>query len=112
MADPGVRRCQSFPLHVFAESTAEVSGEGWKGQGPLGDLHDLLTEIQALRAQLERSIDTNSTLQGRLEEQLAEGGRKAQEAALTSALQTLSTPEQPLPVARHGTAPTRLRLGR
>ncbi|KAM7093279.1 CDK5 regulatory subunit-associated protein 2 isoform 3-T3 [Molossus nigricans] len=88
-------------LRVPRESRAEVSGEGWKGQGPPGDLHDLLTEIQALRAQLERSIDTNSTLQGRLEEQLAEGGRKAPEAALTSALQTLSTPEQPLPVARH-----------
>lgn len=93
---------------MSAESRAEVSGEGWKGQGALGDLHDLLTEIQALRAQLERSIDTNSTLQGRLEEQLAEGGRKAPEAALMSALQTLSTPEQPLPVARNGTAPTGL----
>ncbi|XP_036116220.1 CDK5 regulatory subunit-associated protein 2 isoform X3 [Molossus molossus] len=88
-------------LRVPRESRAEASGEGWKGQGPPGDLHDLLTEIQALRAQLERSIDTNSTLQGRLEEQLAAGGRKAPEAALTSALQTLSTPEQPLPVARH-----------
>lgn len=75
------------------ESRAEMSGEGWKGQDPLGDLHDLLTEIQALRAQLERSIDTNSTLQGRLEEQLGQGGRKA--------LQTLPTPEQPLPPDRH-----------
>ncbi|XP_036185728.1 CDK5 regulatory subunit-associated protein 2 isoform X4 [Myotis myotis] len=71
------------------ESRGEMSGEGWKGQDPLGDLHDLLTEIQALRAQLERSIDTNSTLQGRLEEQLGQSGRKA--------LQTLPTPEQPLP---------------
>ncbi|EPQ15783.1 CDK5 regulatory subunit-associated protein 2 [Myotis brandtii] len=75
------------------ESRGEMSGEGWKGQDPLGDLHDLLTEIQALRAQLERSIDTNSTLQGRLEEQLGQGGRKA--------LQTLPAPEQPLPPDKH-----------
>ncbi|XP_015426111.1 PREDICTED: CDK5 regulatory subunit-associated protein 2 isoform X3 [Myotis davidii] len=75
------------------ESRGEMSGEGWKGQDPLGDLHDLLTEIQALRAQLERSIDTNSTLQGRLEEQLGQSGRKA--------LQTLPTPEQPLPADKH-----------
>ncbi|XP_054582977.1 CDK5 regulatory subunit-associated protein 2 isoform X2 [Eptesicus fuscus] len=75
------------------ESRAEMSGEGWKGQDPLGDLHDLLTEIQALRAQLERSIDTNSTLQGRLEEQLGQGGRKAP--------QTLPTPERPLPPDKH-----------
>ncbi|XP_023611702.1 CDK5 regulatory subunit-associated protein 2 isoform X4 [Myotis lucifugus] len=75
------------------ESRGEMSGEGWKGQDPLGDLHDLLTEIQALRAQLERSIDTNSTLQGRLEEQLGQGGRKA--------LQTLPVPEQPLPPDKH-----------
>ncbi|XP_059513804.1 CDK5 regulatory subunit-associated protein 2 isoform X2 [Myotis daubentonii] len=75
------------------ESSGETPGEGWKGQDPLGDLHDLLTEIQALRAQLERSIDTNSTLQGRLEEQLGQSGRKA--------LQTLPTPEQPLPPDKH-----------
>ncbi|XP_042636312.1 CDK5 regulatory subunit-associated protein 2 [Orycteropus afer afer] len=53
------------------EARAEASGEGWKGQDPLSDLHSLLREIQALRAQLERSIETSSTLQSRLEEQLA-----------------------------------------
>uniref|UniRef100_A0A4X1UW36 CDK5 regulatory subunit-associated protein 2 n=1 Tax=Sus scrofa TaxID=9823 RepID=A0A4X1UW36_PIG len=74
----------------------ETSGEGWRGQDPLGDLHGLLTEIQALRAQLERSIETNSTLQSKLEEQLARGGQKAQEAVLTLGLQTLSAPERPL----------------
>uniref|UniRef100_A0A8C3YJ53 CDK5 regulatory subunit-associated protein 2 n=1 Tax=Catagonus wagneri TaxID=51154 RepID=A0A8C3YJ53_9CETA len=74
----------------------EASGEGWRGQDPLGDLHGLLTEIQALRAQLERSIETNSTLQSKLEEQLARGGEKAQEAAFTLGLQTLPAPEDPL----------------
>uniref|UniRef100_A0A8D1JIX3 CDK5 regulatory subunit-associated protein 2 n=1 Tax=Sus scrofa TaxID=9823 RepID=A0A8D1JIX3_PIG len=78
------------------EARAETSGEGWRGQDPLGDLHGLLTEIQALRAQLERSIETNSTLQSKLEEQLARGGQKAQEAVLTLGLQTLSAPERPL----------------
>ncbi|XP_061056004.1 CDK5 regulatory subunit-associated protein 2 isoform X2 [Eubalaena glacialis] len=77
------------------ETRAEASGEGWRGQDPSGHLHGLLTEIQALRAQLERSIETNSTLQSRLEEQLAQGGEEAQEADLALALQTLSVPEWP-----------------
>ncbi|XP_068408237.1 CDK5 regulatory subunit-associated protein 2 isoform X3 [Eschrichtius robustus] len=78
------------------ETRAEASGEGWRGQDPSGHLHGLLTEIQALRAQLERSIETNSALQSRLEEQLVQGGEEAQEADLTLALQTLSVPERPL----------------
>ncbi|XP_066112474.1 CDK5 regulatory subunit-associated protein 2 isoform X2 [Saccopteryx bilineata] len=82
------------------EPRAEASGEGWKGPDPLSHLHDLLTEIQALRAQLERSIDTNTTLQGRLEAQLGKAGR-SQEAALPSALQTLPTPELPLQLDQH-----------
>ncbi|XP_026960857.1 CDK5 regulatory subunit-associated protein 2 isoform X5 [Sagmatias obliquidens] len=84
------------------ETRAEASGEGWKGQDPFGHLHGLLTEIQALRAQLERSIETNSTLQSRLEEQLAQGGEKAQEADLTLALQTLSVPERPQQLDKPG----------
>ncbi|XP_057404337.1 CDK5 regulatory subunit-associated protein 2 isoform X5 [Balaenoptera acutorostrata] len=78
------------------ETRAEASGEGWRGQDPSGHLHGLLTEIQALRAQLERSIETNSALQSRREEQLVQGGEEAQEADLTLALQTLSVPERPL----------------
>lgn len=97
MADPLVEEGVKASPRVFAESRAEMSGEGRKGQDPPDDLHNLLTEIQALRAQLERSIDTNSTLQGRLEEQLGQGGRMA--------LQTLPTPEQPHPPDKHGTAP-------
>ncbi|XP_022434605.1 CDK5 regulatory subunit-associated protein 2 isoform X3 [Delphinapterus leucas] len=77
------------------ETRAEASREGWRGQDPFGHLHGLLTEIQALRAQLERSIETNSTLQSRLEEQLAQGGEKAQEADPTLALQTLPVPKRP-----------------
>ncbi|XP_062937842.1 CDK5 regulatory subunit-associated protein 2 isoform X2 [Cynocephalus volans] len=78
------------------EARAEVSGEGWKGQDPFSDLRGLLTEIQALRAQLERSIETNSTLQSKLEEQLAKGAKKAQEGASTLPSQSLSIPEQPI----------------
>ncbi|XP_019503803.1 PREDICTED: CDK5 regulatory subunit-associated protein 2 isoform X1 [Hipposideros armiger] len=84
------------------ESRAEATGEGWQGQDPASDLHGLLTEVQALRAQLERSIDTNSALQSRLEEQLANGEKKAQEAALTMALQALPAPERPLQLHNHG----------
>ncbi|XP_049629750.1 CDK5 regulatory subunit-associated protein 2 [Suncus etruscus] len=52
------------------DTRAEASGEGWRGQAPLADLPSLLAEIQALRAQLETSIETNRTLQSKLEEQL------------------------------------------
>lgn len=93
---------------VFAETRAEASGEGWRGRDPFGHLHGLLTEIQTLRAQLERSIETNSTLQSRLEEQLARGGEKAQEADPTLALQTLSVPERPQQLDKPGTALPRL----
>ncbi|XP_023583117.1 CDK5 regulatory subunit-associated protein 2 isoform X2 [Trichechus manatus latirostris] len=58
------------------EARAEASGEGWKGQDPFSDLHGLLREIQALRVQLERSIETNSNLQSKLEEQLAKDGSR------------------------------------
>ncbi|XP_046924613.1 CDK5 regulatory subunit-associated protein 2 isoform X7 [Lynx rufus] len=79
----------------------EPSGEGWRGQDPFSDLHGLLTEVQALRGQLERSIETNSTLQNKLEGQLAKEGKKAQEGALTGALQTPCVPEWPLQLDKH-----------
>ncbi|XP_032107333.1 CDK5 regulatory subunit-associated protein 2 isoform X3 [Sapajus apella] len=79
----------------------EASGEGWKGQDSFMDLHSLLMEIQALRLQLERSIQTNSMLQSRLEEQLAKGAEKAQEGALTLAVQALSIPELSLQPDKH-----------
>ncbi|XP_033093530.1 CDK5 regulatory subunit-associated protein 2 isoform X2 [Trachypithecus francoisi] len=79
----------------------EASGEGWKGQDPFRDLHSLLMAIQALRLQLERSIETSSTLQSSLEEQLARGAEKAQEGALTLAIQALSIPEVPLQPDKH-----------
>ncbi|XP_011782809.1 PREDICTED: CDK5 regulatory subunit-associated protein 2 isoform X3 [Colobus angolensis palliatus] len=79
----------------------EASGEGWKGQDPFRDLHSLLMEIQALRLQLERTIETSSTLQSSLEEQLARGAEKAQEGALTLAIQALSIPEVPLQPDKH-----------
>ncbi|XP_040487731.1 CDK5 regulatory subunit-associated protein 2 isoform X2 [Ursus maritimus] len=84
------------------EAGTEASGEGWRGQDPFSDLRGLLTEIQALRGQLEKSIETNSMLQSKLEEQLAMEGKKAQEAALTVALQTLSVPEWPPQLDKHG----------
>ncbi|XP_055127279.1 CDK5 regulatory subunit-associated protein 2 isoform X11 [Symphalangus syndactylus] len=79
----------------------EASGEGRKGQDPFRDLHSLLMEIQALRLQLERSIEISSTLQCRLEEQLARGAEKAQEGALTLAVQAVSIPEVPLQPDKH-----------
>ncbi|XP_039090553.1 CDK5 regulatory subunit-associated protein 2 isoform X3 [Hyaena hyaena] len=96
-------QCLRVELKVCAKLDAghrrpgEASGEGWMGQDPCSDLHGLLTEIQALRSQLEKSIETTSTLQSKLEEQ----GRRAQEAALTGALQTLCVPEWPLQLDKH-----------
>ncbi|XP_034871841.1 CDK5 regulatory subunit-associated protein 2 isoform X1 [Mirounga leonina] len=84
------------------EAGAEASGEGWRAQDPFSDLRGLLTEIQALRGQLEKSIETNSTLQSKLEERLTMEGKKAQEAALPVALQTLSVPEWPPQLDKHG----------
>lgn len=91
-------------MHTSTEARAEALGAGWKGQDPGSDLHSLLTEIQALRAQLERSIETNSTLRSKLEEQLAQGARKAQEGTLPLPAQALSVPEWPLNLDKHGMA--------
>ncbi|XP_051043993.1 CDK5 regulatory subunit-associated protein 2 isoform X2 [Phodopus roborovskii] len=79
----------------------EASGEGWKGPDSLNNLHGLLTEVQALRDQLERSIQTNSTLRSKPEEQLSLGPKKAQEGALTLAVKALSVTEWSLQLDKH-----------
>ena len=88
---------------TFAEAGVEVSGEGWRGRDLLGHLQGLLAEVQALQALLEKSIETNMTLQSWVEERLVQDGQKAREAALALALQTLSAPERPLPLDEPGT---------
>ncbi|XP_065803061.1 CDK5 regulatory subunit-associated protein 2 isoform X4 [Muntiacus reevesi] len=80
------------------EAGVEASREGWTGQDLLGHLHSLLAEVQALQALLEKGIRTSMALQSWLEERLVQDGEEAREAALTSALQTLSAPERPLPL--------------
>ncbi|TRZ14730.1 hypothetical protein HGM15179_012394 [Zosterops borbonicus] len=55
----------------------DASEEFRKDQNNPLDLHELLTEIQSLRVQLERSIDTNKSLHEKLEEQLSKGKREA-----------------------------------
>uniref|UniRef100_A0A670JLH0 CDK5 regulatory subunit associated protein 2 n=1 Tax=Podarcis muralis TaxID=64176 RepID=A0A670JLH0_PODMU len=52
------------------------SDECWKDQNHPLDLHELLTEIQNFRMQLERSIKANKTLHEKLEEQLSRGKRE------------------------------------
>uniref|UniRef100_A0A8D0GKJ8 CDK5 regulatory subunit-associated protein 2 n=1 Tax=Sphenodon punctatus TaxID=8508 RepID=A0A8D0GKJ8_SPHPU len=54
----------------------DASEEFRKDQTNQLDLHELLTEIQNLRVQLERSIKTNKTLHEKLEEQLSKGTRE------------------------------------
>ncbi|KAK2507633.1 hypothetical protein MC885_015478 [Smutsia gigantea] len=79
----------------------EAAGEGRRGPDPFSDLQGLLTEIQALRVQLERSIETSRTLQSRLEEQLVKAGKEAPEAMPTGALHPRPSPEQPLQLDKH-----------
>uniref|UniRef100_F7GLC9 CDK5 regulatory subunit-associated protein 2 n=1 Tax=Monodelphis domestica TaxID=13616 RepID=F7GLC9_MONDO len=55
------------------EPRQDMSEECRKEQNHLLDLHELLTEIQNLRVQLERSIETNNALRSKLEEQLSKG---------------------------------------
>ncbi|XP_067398249.1 CDK5 regulatory subunit-associated protein 2 isoform X2 [Emydura macquarii macquarii] len=62
----------------------DASEEFGKDQNNPLDLHELLTEIQSLRVQLERSIETNKTLHEKLEEQLSK--EKRDEAGSVSAV--------------------------
>ncbi|XP_032994100.1 CDK5 regulatory subunit-associated protein 2 [Lacerta agilis] len=52
------------------------SDECWKDQNHPLDLHELLTEIQNFRMQLERSIKANKMLHEKMEEQLSRGKRE------------------------------------
>uniref|UniRef100_A0A8B9PR84 CDK5 regulatory subunit-associated protein 2 n=1 Tax=Apteryx owenii TaxID=8824 RepID=A0A8B9PR84_APTOW len=63
------RRRKTDPRH-------DASEEFRKDQNNPLDLHELLTEIQSLRIQLERSIETNKTLHEKLEEQLSKEKRE------------------------------------
>ncbi|XP_010209631.1 PREDICTED: CDK5 regulatory subunit-associated protein 2, partial [Tinamus guttatus] len=63
------RRKKTDPRH-------DASEEFRKDQNNPLDLHELLTEIQSLRVQLERSIETNKTLHEKLEEQLSKEKRE------------------------------------
>ncbi|XP_053852388.1 CDK5 regulatory subunit-associated protein 2 isoform X2 [Vidua macroura] len=54
----------------------DASEEFQKDQKNPLDLQELLAEIQSLRVQLERSIDTNKSLHEKLEEQLSKGKRE------------------------------------
>ncbi|XP_062446903.1 CDK5 regulatory subunit-associated protein 2 isoform X2 [Rhea pennata] len=58
------------------DSRHGASEEFRKDQNNPLDLHELLTEIQSLRVQLERSIETNKTLHEKLEEQLSKEKRE------------------------------------
>ncbi|XP_051835485.1 CDK5 regulatory subunit-associated protein 2 isoform X1 [Antechinus flavipes] len=73
------------------EPRQDMSEECRKEQNHLLDLHELLTEIQNLRVQLERSIETNNALRNKLEEQLSKG---MDTMAAVSPLTTPSLPQK------------------
>nr|XP_009933699.1 PREDICTED: CDK5 regulatory subunit-associated protein 2 [Opisthocomus hoazin] len=58
------------------DTRCDASEEFRKDQNNPLDLHELLTEIQSLRVQLERSIETNKSLHEKLEEQLSKEKRE------------------------------------
>ncbi|NXW17691.1 CK5P2 protein, partial [Circaetus pectoralis] len=64
----------------------DASEEFRKDQNNPLDLHELLTEIQSLRVQLERTIETNKSLHEKLEEQLSK--EKREEVGSVSAVNT------------------------
>lgn len=90
---------------MSTEARGEACGGGQKGQDPFSNLHGLLKEIQVLRDQAERSIQTNNTLKSKLEKQLSQGSKQAQEGALTLAVQALSVTEWSLQLDKHGREP-------
>ncbi|XP_074968363.1 LOW QUALITY PROTEIN: CDK5 regulatory subunit-associated protein 2 [Phalacrocorax aristotelis] len=67
-----------------ADPRCDASEELQKDQNNPLDLHELLTEIQSLRVQLERSIETNKSLHEKLEEQLSK--EKKEEVGSVSAV--------------------------
>lgn len=87
-------------MSVLTDTRAEASGEGWRGQAPLADLPSLLAEIQALRAQLETSIETNRTLQSKLEEQLMQPPKENPQGPAQP------SPKPPQHLDEQGTAPS------
>ncbi|XP_048469558.1 CDK5 regulatory subunit-associated protein 2-like isoform X14 [Rhincodon typus] len=76
------------------EPPQQISQESVKYfQGSI-DLNELLTEIHCLRIQLERSIQTNTSLRQKLEEQLQQGQIKAEGSPSTININYLLTREQ------------------
>ncbi|KAM6047631.1 CDK5 regulatory subunit-associated protein 2 isoform 2-T2 [Chlamydotis macqueenii] len=59
-----------------ADARCDASEEFRKDPNNPLDLHELLTEIQSLRVQLERSTETNKSLHEKLEEQLSKEKRE------------------------------------
>lgn len=71
-------------FQIVSDPRCDASEEFRKDQNNPVDLHELLTEIQSLRVQLERSIETNKTLHEKLEEQLSK--EKKEEMGSVSAV--------------------------
>lgn len=74
----------SVSFEIVSDPKCDASEEFRKDQNNPVDLHELLTEIQSLRVQLERSIETNKTLHEKLEEQLSK--EKEEEMGSVSAV--------------------------
>lgn len=66
----------SVPFEIVSDPRCDAAEEFRKDQNNPLDLRELLTEIQRLRVQLERSIETNKSLHEKLEEQLSKEKRE------------------------------------
>lgn len=82
--------------HFFPSASAG-SGEPPRNAVPSGswDLNELLQEIRHLRLQLEKSIQTNTALREKLEEQLLAGAQRSETININYLLSSPGRPRSP-----------------
>ncbi|MGH0170975.1 UNVERIFIED_CONTAM: hypothetical protein FKN15_060117 [Acipenser sinensis] len=90
----GEQRHSALSNYGVSDATSgQTQDASAPSHGPL-DLSELLSEIRHLRIQLERSIETNSALRQRLEEQLLRGQGKVEGSPSTININYLLSGEQ------------------
>jgi len=100
----------SVSFEIVSDTRCDASEEFRKDQNNPLDLHELLTEIQSLRVQLERSIETNKSLHEKLEEQLSKEKREEVGSVSAVNINYLFKQESQHYAAMNGTVPYMLLL--
>lgn len=100
----------SVSFEIVSDPRCDASEEFRKDQNNPLDLHELLTEIQSLRVQLERSIETNKSLHEKLEEQLSKEKREEMGSVSAVNINYLVKQESQHYAGMNGTVPSVLLL--